>query len=910
MKLIDSIRKAPIPFEPTIGLALCNDWAANGALAELLMGIGGCSPYLNNILRQEQEWIAEAICRHNPLKNIIPRDLGKDPGRTLRKVKRQAAGYLAMAELSGACSLTETTHLLTNFADAAVAAAFRSALDPYKASGKISCDFNTFVIAMGKMGANELNYSSDIDLIVMFDDRNMDQHQISKLRQVLVRVTRAAIKLLNEVTEYGYVFRTDLRLRPDPSVNPVCIGMTSALEYYESLGRTWERAAFIKARFCAGDQKAGYEFLQQMVPFVWRRYLDFAAIEEAHSLRLKVREKTKTKNMRSIDGYDIKLGAGGIRDIEFFTQTRQLISGGRDPDLRASQTLTALDKLLAKNWISKTEQSQLKDSYTYLRHTEHAIQMIRDAQTQSLPATLEGISRVAAMRGQSLDLFCKKTFEHLKAVNEIVETFFVPLRTHKSEIFITGQNEIIQHWPSYPAMRSDKATALFEKLRPEILMRLYKAPDPKEALIHFDNFLKGLPAGVQVFSLFAANLKLLDLLTDIVVIAPALARYLGQNSGVLDAVLSGEFFAPWPDKNSLPPKLMELLNSSEDYESGLDIARIWTKEWHFRIGVHLLQKVITPRVAIEQYSILAETVLSCVFDFVQQDFEKKFGYIEKSNVAILAMGSLGARNFTSESDLDLILIFDADENENSNGAKKLTCRSYFSRLTQALITALTAPTRYGRLYKVDMRLRPSGRSGPVATSINSFEAYHFDEAWTWEHLALTKGRLITGANKLCDRIEKIRQYVIRDKANWLLVRQSLKDMRTKLVETKPQKYPWDIKNGPGGLQDIELIGQGIALSQGCIENDIVAHLRSGLSSIFFDSIHLNKLIEIFKFLSTVRLLDILLCGGENQRSMLAFEGRKRIHLMTDLDLNINLETVILNQRIECIKTIDLLLQNG
>ena len=409
-----------------------------------------------------------------------------------------------------------------------------------------------FVVAMGKMGAGELNYSSDIDLIVMFDDRNMDHFEASKLRQVLVRATRTATKLLNDITDYGYVFRTDLRLRPDPSSTPICVGMSSALEYYESLGRTWERAAFIKARICAGDRTAGTAFLEKMAPFVWRRHLDFSAIEEAHALRLKIRTKTGARGQINVPGHDVKLGRGGIREIEFFTQTRQLISGGRDPDLRSSQTLEALDQLVTKDWVTRDVGNQLHQSYIVLRHTEHAIQMIRDAQTQSIPQSTEGLARVAGLSGQTSEAFLSHIYSHLKSVHDITEPFFAPANRSAPFVAPEDHHDITQNWPSYAAMRSDRATALFEILRPELLARLQNALNPKEALIHFDSFLRGLPAGIQVFSLFASNPKLVDLLTDIVVSAPALAQYLGRNSGVLDAVLSGDFFAAWPDQRALP----------------------------------------------------------------------------------------------------------------------------------------------------------------------------------------------------------------------------------------------------------------------------------------------------------------------------------------------------------------------
>ena len=904
MAVIESINQVPIPYEPARGTALSADWAATGALAELLKGIGGCSPYLNDVLRQEQAWICEAVHADAPLEGILPSDLGADPGQILRQSKRRMAGFLAMVELSGAYPLNRTTQALTDFADAAVQAAFTSALAPYQASGKLPEDTGLFVVAMGKMGAGELNYSSDIDLIVMFDDRKMDHLEASHLRQILVRATRTATKLLNDVTQHGYVFRTDLRLRPDPSVTPICVSMSSALEYYESLGRTWERAAFIKARICAGDQEAGAAFLEQMVPFVWRRHLDFAAIEEAHALRLKIRTKTGARGQITVPGHDVKLGRGGIREIEFFTQTRQLISGGRDPGLRSSQTLAALDQLVAKEWVTSAINNQLQRSYTVLRHTEHAIQMIRDAQTQSVPQSEEGLARVAGLCGQTSEAFLDDISAHLNAVHAITESFFAPAQRTVPEVALEGHHEITQHWPSYAAMRSERATVLFDTLRPEILARLQNAPDPKEALIQFDNFLQGLPAGIQVFSLFAANPKLVDLLTDIAVSAPALAQYLGRNSGVLDAVLSGEFFAAWPDQEALQLQLSTTLARASDYETGLDLARIWTKEWHFRIGVHVLQEIITPKAASEQYAQLAQAVLVVVFAFVHREFARKYGNIAPSDSTILAMGSLGAGQLNSDSDLDLILIFDADPNALSDGHKTLACRQYFSRLTQALITALTAPTAYGRLYEVDMRLRPSGRSGPVATSITGFETYQRNEAWTWEHLALTRGRAITGSVEFRKKVEDLRQRILDEKSDWAKVMSGVSDMRVRLAESKPQQGLWDIKRGPGGLQDIELLGQGIALVHHCREVATAAQLHSGQSAAHLKVGALDELARSHDWLSDLRLLHRLMCGTDTQDAAVGEGGRARLFRIAQIDQDLDFEHIVLTKRAHCVQIID------
>ena len=899
MILSHSIRRTPLPYDFSRGQALSSDFGATGVFSDLLIGIGGNSSFLSDILRKEQTWVTNAVLLEDPLKNVVPKGMGDATGELLRQSKRRVAGYLGLAELSGALTLTQTTQALTDFADQAVEAAFKAALAPYLASGKLPSDNRLFVIAMGKMGACELNYSSDIDLIVMFDDRSLDSWEAAHRRQILVRATRTATKILNDVNQHGYVFRTDLRLRPDPSVTPICVGMTSALDYYESLGRTWERAAFIKARVCAGNREAGSEFLSQMVPFVWRRHLDFAAIEEAHALRLKIRTKTGTRGKIIVPGHDVKLGRGGIREIEFYTQTRQLISGGRDPELRGLQTLNALVSLTSKNWVTSEHNALLQKSYVYLRHVEHVIQMVHDAQTQTIPVGTDALRRVAGLLGMGLDEFVEQTEEHLNSVHSLTEPFFAPGPAGESENGVVEETTITQNWPSYAAMRSQRATLLFEKFRPVILKRLQLAPNPNEALLCFDSFLKGLPAGVQVFSLFSANPKLIDFLTDIIVIAPGLAEFLGRNPGVFDAFLSGEFFEPWPSMDALKSQLSTVLLRSGDYELGLRNARVWTKELHFRIGVHLLQEIVTPDTAGLQYADLAEAVLSTVFEFVSTEFERKHGKINCADTALLAMGSLGAGLMTSTSDLDLILIFDADLAAQSVGRKPLGCRQYFSRLTQALITALTVPMRDGNLYEVDMRLRPSGRAGPVATSLVGFKTYQLNEAWTWEHLALMRARPVAGTQLLCKKIEKTRRAILVEKNNWPDILQCLQDMRKRLAVSKPQKSSWDFKNGPGGIQDIELMAQAIGLYRQCYKTSIREQIISGMKDGHFVEEDLKYLIQSYTLLTKRRILHRLMCVAEGRISEIGTGGKLRLEKIINLEPSEVFDEVILGIRERC-----------
>ncbi|HSG54782.1 MAG TPA: glutamine-synthetase adenylyltransferase, partial [Paracoccaceae bacterium] len=513
--------------------------------------------------------------------------------------------------------------------------------------------------------------------------------------------------------------------------------------------RTWERAAYIKARPSAGDLAAGERFLKTLRPFVWRKHLDFAAIQDAHDMRLRIRAHKGLGGPVVLADHNMKLGRGGIREIEFFTQTRQIIAGGRDPELRVRGTVEGLSVLARKGWVPDEVAETLTRHYRAHREVEHRLQMINDAQTHSLPRNDEGFARLAAFMGVQQAALERDLKARISEVHELTEGFFAgsgivaapEVPAAQAETFDT---EVTSRWRSYPALRSARAVEIFQRLRPEILSRLARAAKPDEALLAFDGFLAGLPAGVQLFSLFEANPHLIDLLVDIVGTSPALAQHLSRHSGVFDAVIGGGFFAPWPGIAALAQELSALLDSESDYERKLDAARRWAKEWHFRIGVHHLRGLIEAEAVGPQYADLAEAVLRALWPVVVAQFAAKHGAPPGRGAMVLGMGSLGAARLNATSDLDLIVIYDADGVENSDGRRPLAARPYYARLTQAMVTALTAPMAEGKLYEVDMRLRPSGTQGPVATSLTSFRDYQMNEAWIWEHLALTRARAVAG----------------------------------------------------------------------------------------------------------------------------------------------------------------------
>ncbi|WP_449301116.1 [protein-PII] uridylyltransferase family protein [Paragemmobacter ruber] len=816
-------------------------------VAGLIGAVAGCSPFLKGLMAQEGAWLRGALeatpetAMAGMLADLHAVEGAEALGVALRVTKRRTALLTALCDLGGVWPLEAVTGALTALADRAVDLAVRAFVAEEIRRGKLpgavpedaATGAGMVALAMGKMGAGELNYSSDIDLICLFDDARYGE-AAQEARAAFIRVTRKMAALLSDNTAEGYVFRTDLRLRPDAAVTPVCISMAAAESYYESVGRTWERAAYIKARPCGGDLAAGERFLRALTPFVWRKHLDFAAIQDAHDMRLRIREHRQLNRPLTVEGHNMKLGQGGIREIEFFTQTRQLIAGGRDPDLRDRSTVGGLAALAAKGWIPADVAAELTTLYRAHREVEHRLQMVGDAQTHVMPVTAEGVARIAAFCGQREDAFRAGLLDRLARVDALTEGFFAPGEVEALPDLSPTARAVVEGWGQYPALRSERAQAIFRRLRPVLLKRLMRAANPDEALLALDGFLAGLPAGVQLFALFEANPALVDLIIDIAGTSPLLARYLSRNAGVLDGVIGGSFFAPWPEVGPLAEALGRAMAEQGDYEKKLDAARRVMKEWHFRVGVHHLRGLVDAFEAAKHYADLAEAVIVALWPVVVAEFAGRHGAMPGRGAAVLGMGSLGAARLNAGSDLDLIVIYDAQGVEMSEGPRPLATRAYYARLTQALVTALTAQMAEGRLYEVDMRLRPSGRGGPVATSIQSFTSYQETEAWTWEHLALTRARPMAGAPEVMAEVEAVRRAVVASKGQGPGVRRDVAEMRARLAQAKPARGVWEAKNGPGRLMDIELTAQMAALLTGSpargVERQIEAGRKGGILS--------------------------------------------------------------------------------
>ncbi|WP_135448574.1 [protein-PII] uridylyltransferase family protein [Tabrizicola caldifontis] len=838
MTLAARITRTPIAFDPTAASHLRASLPDLGPeVMELVSATAGCSPYLRGLMEREAGWMPEAVADPEAALAAVlaaPEAAALDAlPDALRQAKRRVALLVALCDLGGVWPLEQVTGALTTLADRAVHLALtrlvadeiRRGRLPGATPDAVPTAGGMVALAMGKMGAGELNYSSDIDLICLFDE-TLYPGEEHEARASFIKVVRRMTAILSDVAD-GYVFRTDLRLRPDASVTPVCLSMAAAEAYYEAEGRTWERAAYIKARPCGGDLAAGERFLKALTPFVWRKHLDFVAIQDAHDMRLRIRDHRGLHGPITVEGHNMKLGAGGIREIEFFTQTRQLIAGGRDPDLRDRTTVGGLAALAAKGWVPPDVAKELTQLYRAHREVEHRLQMVNDAQTHSLPTTPEGVARIAAFCGQTEAEFRRDLLDRLHRTDRLTEGFFSPADIEEGPELSETAREITRRWEGYPALRTDRAQTIFRRLRPRFLKGLARAANPDEALAALDGFLARLPAGVQLFALFEANPTLIDLIIDIAGSAPGLAQYLARNASVLDGVIGGSFWDTWPGVAGLRAELARRLALASDYEARLDAARRWMKEWHFRVGVHHLRGLIDGFEAGKQYADLAEAVVASIWDEVVADFARKHGAMPGRGAVVLGMGSMGAARLNAGSDLDLIVIYDAQGAEGSDGPRPLATRPYFARLTQALVTALTAQMPEGRLYEVDMRLRPSGRAGPVATSLQSFTTYQETEAWTWEHLALTRARVLAGEPALADEVEDFRRALLRRKGQGAAVRADVAKMRARLAAAKPAQGPWDAKNGPGRIMDIELAAQTVALIAGSPARSVERQIAAG-----------------------------------------------------------------------------------
>jgi len=765
----------------------------------------------------------------------------------LRIAKGRTALLAAIAETGAAWTTAQSTAALSDLADAALDAALNFLMRQAAQKGLLAipadqanaANSGLAIFALGKHGGRELNYSSDIDIVAFFDPDKAVLADPSEATKIYSRMVQKLVGLMEDRRTHGYVFRTDLRLRPDPGSTPVALSFDAALAYYEVRGQNWERAAWIKARACAGDRQVGAAFLKELAPYVWRKHLDFATIADIQAMKRQINIAKNVGDIR-VEGHNVKLGRGGIREIEFFTQTQQLIAGGRDPDLRVKPTAHALAALAKANWITPKAATELTETYWYLRAVENRLQMLRDEQTHVMPATAEEVAAIGRLMGQpdlgAFEATYRAALERVVGYYSELFTEGETLGSGEGNLVFTGSDDdpgtletlsamgfanphlVIEtvrkwHYGSYPATRASAARAHLTELLPALLATLGTAGNADEALAKFDNFLSRLPTGVQLFALLRNHQQLRTLLVQLMASAPRMAEAVIHRAHVMDGLIDPAFANDVTHRDVLVAKVDAFLAEARSYEEIIDRARIIGQEQKFLIAAGLLSGTVSATGAGEQFTALAETLLNRLFVAVRVEFERRHGVITGGQVALLAFGKMASREMTVTSDLDFILLYDAPDAE-STGDKPLTTNHYYTRLTQRLVAAITAPTGEGVLYEADMRLRPSGNAGPLATSLAGFSAYHRDNAWTWEHLALSRARVIAADGDFGPAVDAAIAEVMERPRDVAKTIDDVVSMRALMAKERPARHPFDLKLAEGGLVDLEFIAQSAQLVAG------------------------------------------------------------------------------------------------
>lgn len=738
-----------------------------------------------------------------------------DVATALRRERLGLALVLAVGDLAGAFDLEKVMRELSTFADralhAALAAAIRKRVPDAEPAGMIG-------LALGKHGAGELNYSSDIDPILLYEPDQLPRRERDEPGEAAQRYARETVRLLSDVTSEGYVFRVDLRLRPAAEVSPLALSLDSAITHYESSALAWERAAFIRARACAGDIGAGEAFLDHIRPFVWRRSLDFGAIDEVRRLTHRIRDEQR--GPRSPEpGYNLKLGRGGIREIEFFAQTHQLIHGGRDPSLRVRGTRAALDALAATGRISSADAQALGESYDGLRTIEHRLQMVGDKQTHTLPAgealdtaaRLHGLDGGAALIALVEDL-ARPVAERFDALLD-EDRISVP-KSAPHVVADTGAApdipaelvERMSQWTGgrYPALRSTAALSAFEAIRPDLLSSIADSPDPAAAAVRWESLIARLPSAINLFRLLEARPGLFALIADCLTLAPPLAEDLSQRPELLDALIDRTAL-------DLPGSVAELAEHmgrrerGDDYEMQLDRLRVVTGETRFALAVQLVEAAHDPLAIAAGLARTAEAALQVAVAAAEEEFAAKHGRIAGSELVVVGLGRLGGGVLTHASDLDIVYLFTGTHEGESDGERPLGATLYFNRLAQRVTAALSVPTAQGALYEVDTRLRPQGNQGPLAASVESFARYQREDAWTWEHMALTRARVLVGSAAARAEVGELVTSILCRERDPAGLRKDVLTMRGEMAAHKSAKGPLDAKLLRGGLVDIEFL---------------------------------------------------------------------------------------------------------
>ncbi len=722
---------------------------------------------------------------------------------------------------------------------------------------------------MGKLGGRELNFSSDIDLIYFYSSEKGETAGVPDplgerrnrlhLHQYFCKLGEMITRAISQATEDGFVFRVDLRLRPEGNSGDLATSLRSAEVYYESWGQSWERAAMLKARPVAGSLALGERLLKDLEPFIYRRYLDYAMIEDIKQMKQKIDRSLSREREGELN---LKLGRGGIREIEFFIQALQLIYAGKNPVLRERNSLCALEILQEQGLIKADDYVIMREAYTFLRTVEHRIQVVQERQTHNLPVRAEETAALARRCGYAGEsAFSKVLEDYRRAVEGIYRELFhtseeeirQEVRPEVAFLFdpaadpdlvkdileekgfknLDAACEILTTLRDGPprAHLSQQARRHLERIAPLLLQEVIDSPEPDMALINLDRFLTMLRARATFFALLAENREIIRLLVTLFGTSQFLSRIFIQHPEILDSLVSRTYAVTIKEQASMEKELAELLDQAADYEEKLDVLRRYRNEEFLRIALNDLHGHTAQAEGTAQLSCLARTCLKMALEIAREELVPRFGLpfcrdaegVEhEAGFAILGMGKLGGMEINYHSDLDIIFIYQGEgetrpvAGSEAERFRPLSNPEYFARLAQRVISVLTLVTREGYVYQIDTRLRPSGNQGPLVTSLDAFERYHRQSAQLWERQALTKARVVAGPQALARQItELIRQIVyesplppgLREEIHRLRAR-----METEIARESAEHF--NIKTGRGGMVDVEFLVQYLQLRHG------------------------------------------------------------------------------------------------
>jgi glutamate-ammonia-ligase adenylyltransferase len=840
------------------------------ALHESVLQVVGLSPFFEQLLEQNPELSVNGLSGCNDFLSAVElneryltfvEDRADEPlGETLRKLRRREMIRIVYRDLARKADLAGTTGELSHLADFCIGTALSlcmaQAVDKYgRPTQPNGQPENMVILGMGKLGAFELNLSSDVDLIFLYSHQGeiaLDNGKTLSHQEFFLRLARQVIACLDSTDSIDKVFRVDMRLRPYGDSGQLVIHRAAMEKYYLEQGRDWERYAFIKARVIAGDKVAGADFLDWMKPFIYRRNLDYGAVASLREMKGLIARQVELQETN----HDLKLGPGGIREVEFIAQAHQLIWGGRYPELQRPELLPVLELLRTLEFIPTADIDALRDAYVFLRNSEHVIQAEYDKQTHRLPEAIESRERLAhAMAYKEYATFLSDLDFHRSEVSRCFEQLVNSTGTQQGEDY----GDVLEaEWisPVSEAVRELKAQATdqelgdevwktLDTLMPHLLGMITRSANPELATISMCSIVKAILRRSTYLVFLIENPDAANRALELAVLSPWMAEQLSSYPILLYELTDRAIHEVAVSRGQLEGELRETMRAVEigDLETQMDTLRQFKLSATLKIAAMELLGEISIMQASDGLTALAEVILESCIDLAWLYLEGRHGVpCDDDNaplterIAIIAYGKAGGLELAYGSDLDLVFLSPNHISGNTDGVRSINNNMFFVRLGQRIIHILASFTRFGILYSIDMRLRPQGNNGPLVATIGAFDRYQTKDAWTWEHQALIRARFVAGDTQLGEDFANIRQQILsseRDKnkllADVLMMREKMRQHLSSLdnasLDKKAEQAPaedgseilrkFDLKHDVGAIVDIEFMVQYAVLAAAC-----------------------------------------------------------------------------------------------